>query len=63
IFDRYFQTGNGKRAAGSGLGLAIAKEVVSRHGGEVTVSSEEGEGATFQVILPVAKDERTDEPV
>ena len=53
IFDRYYQTGNGKRAAGSGLGLAIAKEVVSRHGGEITVSSEESEGATFQVILPI----------
>ncbi|MEJ2483097.1 MAG: HAMP domain-containing sensor histidine kinase [Gemmatimonadota bacterium] len=62
IFDRYFQTGNGKRAAGSGLGLAIAKEVVSRHGGEVTVSSAEGEGATFQVILPVAKDDSAHDP-
>lgn len=54
IFDRYYQTGNGKRAAGSGLGLAIAQEVVSRHGGDITVSSEEGEGTTFHVTLPVA---------
>jgi signal transduction histidine kinase len=54
IFDRYYQTGNGKRAAGSGLGLAIAREVVSRHGGEISVSSAEGEGATFHVVLPVA---------
>jgi signal transduction histidine kinase len=53
IFDSYYQTGNGKRAAGSGLGLAIAKEVVSRHGGEISVSSAEGEGATFRVVLPV----------
>jgi signal transduction histidine kinase len=54
IFDRYYQTGNGKRAAGSGLGLAIAREVVSRHGGDITVSSEEGEGTTFHVTLPIA---------
>jgi signal transduction histidine kinase len=57
IFDSYYQTGNGKRAAGSGLGLAIAKEVVSRHGGDITVSSAEGEGATFHVVLPVAGNE------
>jgi signal transduction histidine kinase len=54
VFDRYYQTGNGKRAAGSGLGLAIAKEVVVRHGGTITASSAEGMGATFQVVLPVA---------
>ena len=53
IFDRYYQTGNGRRAAGSGLGLAIAREVVSRHGGQITVSSGEGEGTTFRVDLPV----------
>ena len=54
IFDRYYQTGNGKRATGSGLGLAIAREVVARHGGTITASSEEGQGATFRVVLPVA---------
>ncbi len=54
IFDRYYQTSTGKRASGSGLGLAIAKEVVARHGGTITASSEEGKGATFHVVLPVA---------
>jgi len=53
IFDRYYQTGNGKRVAGSGLGLAIAREVVSRHGGTITASSVEGQGASFRVVLPV----------
>ena len=53
IFDRYYQTSSGKRASGSGLGLAIAKEVVTRHGGTITASSEEGKGATFLVVLPV----------
>lgn len=53
IFERYYQTGNGKRAAGSGLGLAIAREVVARHGGDITVSSDEGEGTTFRVTLPI----------
>ena len=53
IFDRYYQTGSGKRVAGSGLGLAIAREVVARHGGTITASSAEGQGASFRVVLPV----------
>jgi signal transduction histidine kinase len=52
IFDRYYQTGTGKRESGSGLGLAIAKEIVTQHGGEISASSAEGEGATFRVVLP-----------
>ncbi len=56
IFDRYYQTGNGKRAAGSGLGLAIAKEIVTQHGGTISASSEEGKGATFLVVLPLESD-------
>jgi signal transduction histidine kinase len=52
IFDRYYQTGTGKRESGSGLGLAIAKEIVTQHGGEISASSAEGEGATFHVFLP-----------
>lgn len=53
IFDRYYQTREGRRAAGSGLGLAIAKEVVAQHGGTIAASSEEGQGATFAVVIPV----------
>jgi signal transduction histidine kinase len=53
IFDRYYQASSGKRASGSGLGLAIAKEIVTRHGGTITASSEEGKGATFRVVIPV----------
>jgi signal transduction histidine kinase len=53
IFDRYYQSANGARAAGSGLGLAIAREVVDRHGGRITAESEPGAGATFRVSLPI----------
>jgi signal transduction histidine kinase len=56
IFDRYYQTGDGKRVAGSGLGLAIAKEIVTQHGGTITASSAEGKGTTFRVVLPVESD-------
>lgn len=39
---------------GSGLGLMICKEFVERHGGEISVESKEGEGASFIVSIPVS---------
>lgn len=40
---------------GSGIGLAVADEIVSMHGGELKIISEEGVGTTVSVILPVQK--------
>jgi two-component system NtrC family sensor kinase len=41
---------------GTGLGLSITRDVVSRLGGTVTVSSEPGRGATFVITLPVSQE-------
>lgn len=36
----------------NGLGLSICKQIVEAHGGNLTMESEEGKGATFTVLLP-----------
>jgi signal transduction histidine kinase len=38
----------------TGLGLAIARRIVLEHGGKIWVESQEGQGSTFYVWLPVA---------
>ncbi|MCX7887980.1 MAG: ATP-binding protein, partial [Verrucomicrobiae bacterium] len=50
IFDLFFTT----KKNGTGLGLAISQKIVRDHNGLITVSSLEGQGATFQVHLPAA---------
>ncbi|QIP13228.1 PAS domain-containing protein [Spirosoma aureum] len=39
--------------AGTGMGLAICKKVVDIHGGHITAKSQEGNGATFSIFLPM----------
>ena len=46
--------------SGTGIGLAICRKIARRHGGDITATSAEGEGATFLVTLPLRH--RGDEP-
>ncbi|RMH79247.1 MAG: two-component sensor histidine kinase [Actinomyces sp.] len=54
IFERFYRVDRARSRAtgGTGLGLSIVRHVVTGHGGEVTVSSREGEGSTFSIVLP-----------
>ena len=47
-----FQSLQAQEDAGSGIGLALCKRIIDRHGGDIWVNSEPGEGATFSFILP-----------
>ncbi len=51
IFQPFFTTK--PTGQGTGLGLSLAYDIVKAHGGELTVQSVEGEGATFLVRLPL----------
>lgn len=52
IFERFFQVDK-VHPNGSGIGLSLAKAFVELHGGTITVASEPGRGARFDVTLPV----------
>jgi signal transduction histidine kinase len=54
LFERYYRTEHARDAGtvGSGLGLYIVRQIAELHGGEVTVASSPGQGATFKLRLP-----------
>lgn len=52
IFERFYRAKASMAKPGTGLGLAIVKHLCRLMGGEVSVTSTPGEGATFRVFLP-----------
>jgi NtrC-family two-component system sensor histidine kinase KinB len=59
IFDRFSSFSDG----GSGLGLALVRRLVESLGGQISVESRLGHGATFRFTLPVASVELSRHPV
>ncbi len=53
IFDHFYQASNSLRGKGSGIGLSLVKSYIEMHGGNISVDTLLGEGATFTVHIPI----------
>lgn len=56
IFNPFYTTK--KLGSGTGLGLSVSLGIAQAHGGFIDVKTVKGEGSTFSLILPLAKDAR-----
>jgi two-component system phosphate regulon sensor histidine kinase PhoR len=64
LFTRFFRASNATQRAipGTGLGLSIIQTIIAGHGGELSLQSEEGNGTTVTVRLPLARTAGPEEP-
>jgi two-component system phosphate regulon sensor histidine kinase PhoR len=57
VTERFYRV-DGSRSrdtGGTGLGLSIVKHVIQRHGGELEIRSEPGQGSSFKLVFPAAR--------
>jgi two-component system NtrC family sensor kinase len=54
IFEPFFTTK--KVGEGTGLGLSVSYGIVKEHGGNIKIESVAGQGSTFVIVLPIARE-------
>lgn len=59
LFRPFYRVRQHQRTEGTGLGLPFVKTVAVRHGGEVTLHSDSGQGCRFALLLPRAFEAKT----
>ena len=52
IFGRFYRSAAAAQTQGVGIGLYLTRQILSREGGYLKVSSQEGRGSTFSLFLP-----------
>lgn len=55
IFEPFFRATNTGGAKGHGIGLSLVRRITELHGGTITLRSDAGQGAVFQITLPKAR--------
>ncbi len=58
IFEIFRRLHGRGKYPGTGIGLTVCRKIVVHHGGEISVESEEGKGATFRFTLPDRGEQR-----
>lgn len=53
MYDKFYRGKEVHNRNGSGLGMAMVKNIISKHGGEINVTSELGKGSEFTILLPL----------
>ena len=53
VFARFYRVDQSRSQGGNGLGLSLSRAICRAHGGDVTVTSEPGEGSSFELSIPV----------
>ncbi len=61
VFERYYRMNTPLAASGLGLGLYLCREIVTRHGGRITLESTPGQGTTFFITLPLNMQRRANQ--
>jgi two-component system sensor histidine kinase MprB len=52
VFERFYRTDAARAMPGSGLGLAIVRQVVTKHGGTISIEDSDRGGALLRIVLP-----------